>query len=156
MIGALWAEMVAAEAIVFSFGHRIATCLGPRWLLVAGALGGIVRWTVTGIATDPVALASVQWMHCLTFTATHLGAMYFIQRSIPAELSGRAQTIYSACSSGLNFGIFLPITGLLYERLGGGNAFLVMTGLSAAGFILATLLLRRWTGGPLFASEAGA
>lgn len=156
MIGALWAEMVAAEAIVFSFGHRIATRLGPRWLLVAGALGGIVRWTVTGIATDPVALASVQWMHCLTFTATHLGAMYFIQRSIPAELSGRAQTIYSACSSGLNFGIFLPITGLLYERLGGGNAFLVMTGLSAAGFILATLLLRRWTGGPLFASEAGA
>jgi PPP family 3-phenylpropionic acid transporter len=156
MIGALWAEMVAAEAIVFSFGHRIATRLGPRWLLVAGALGGVVRWTVTGIATDPVALASVQWMHCLTFTATHLGAMYFIQRSIPAELSGRAQAIYSACSSGLNYGIFMPITGLLYEQWGGGDAFLAMTGLSVIGLVLAAWFLRRWTGGPLFAAEGAA
>lgn len=153
-IGGLWAEMVAAEAIVFSLGHRIAARLGPRWLLVAGAFGGIVRWTVTGTSIDPLALAAVQWMHCLTFTATHLGTMYFIQRSIPAELSGRAQAIYSACSSGLNFGIFLPITGLLYERLGGGDAFLVMSGLSALGLVLATFLLRRWTGGPIFAAEA--
>lgn len=153
-IGALWAEMVAAEAIVFSFGHRIAAKLGPRWLLVAGAVGGIVRWSVTGTSVDPWTLAAVQWMHCLTFTVNHLGTMYFIHRSVPAQLSGRAQAIYSACSSGLNFGIFLPITGLLYERLGGGDAFLVMSGLSALGLVLATFLLRRWTGGPIFAAEA--
>lgn len=154
MIGALWAEMVAAEAIVFSFGHRIAGRLGPRWLLVAGALGGIVRWTVTGISVDPAALAAVQWMHCLTFTATHLGAMYFLQRSIPAELSGRAQALYSACAAGLNFGLFLPLTGLIYQDHGGGDAFLVMAGLSALGLISATVLLRRWKGGPAIVAAA--
>jgi PPP family 3-phenylpropionic acid transporter len=153
MIGSLWAEMVAAEAIFFLVGHRIAAAMGPRWLLVLGAAGGLVRWTVTGLTVDPVALAAVQWMHCLTFTATHLGAMYFIQKSIPIEMSGRAQAIYSSVASGLNFGLFLPVAGYLYEHIGGGGTFLVMTGLSAGGLVLAAILLRVWKGGQLLAPE---
>lgn len=152
-IGGLWAEMVGAEAIFFLVGHRIAAAIGPRWLLIAGSLGGMVRWTVTGLTVDPVSLAAVQWMHCLTFTATHLGAMYFIQRSIPIELTGRAQAIYSSIASGLNFGVFLPITGLLVEIIGGGRTFLLMSLLSAGGLALGLLLLRVWQGGPLFGPE---
>jgi PPP family 3-phenylpropionic acid transporter len=150
-IGGLWAEMVAAEAIFFSFGHKIAAKIGPRWLLILGGAGGVIRWTVTASTVDPILLASVQWMHCLTFTATHLGAMYFIQRSIPPELSGRAQALYSAIATGLNFGLFLPVAGLLYERIGGGQTFLVMALISACGLTLAIVLLRRWSGGPAIA-----
>ncbi len=153
VIGGLWAEMVAAEAIFFIVGHRIAAAIGPRWLLILGAVGGLIRWTVTGLTVDPVALASVQWMHCLTFTATHLGAMYFIQKSIPIELSGRAQALYSSIASGLNFGLFLPIAGLMFESMGGGDTLLLMTVLSAGGLALAVVLLRCWKGGQLIASE---
>jgi len=147
-IGALWAEMVAAEAIFFSLGHRIVAAIGPRWLLVLGGAGGIVRWTVTALTVDPVMLATVQWMHCLTFTASHLAAMYFIQRSVPIELSGRAQALYSSIALGLNFGLFLPVAGWLYEAIGGGNTFMVMAVLSAAGLGLSVTLLRLWKGGP--------
>lgn len=154
VIGGFWVEMVAAEAIFFSFGHRIAAKIGPRWLLILGGAGGIVRWTVTAATVDPIWLASVQWMHCLTFTATHLGAMYFIQRSIPQELSGRAQALYSATATGLNFGLFLPLAGLLYEHIGSDNTFLAMALLSLGGLSLAVLLLRRWSGGTAIAPTA--
>jgi len=148
-IGGLWAEMVLAEAIFFAVGHRIAARIGPRWLLTAAALGGMVRWTVTAATVDPIVLATVQWMHCLTFTAIHLAAMYFIQRSIPMELSARAQAIYSSVATGLNFGLFLPVAGFLYQAVGGGGAFLAMTGLSAGGLVFALLFARRWRGGPI-------
>jgi PPP family 3-phenylpropionic acid transporter len=154
-IGGLWAEMVAAEAVFFLLGHRIAAAVGPRWMLIAGSLGGLVRWGVTGLTVDPVALASVQWMHCFTFTATHLGAMYFIQRSIPIELTGRAQALYSSIASGLNFGISLPVAGWLVETIGGGHTFLAMTLLSAGGLGFGVLLLRNWSGGPLLEPDPG-
>jgi PPP family 3-phenylpropionic acid transporter len=153
VIGGLWAEMVAAEAVFFVVGHRIAAAIGPRWLLILGGAGGVIRWLVTGLTVDPVALAAVQWMHCLTFTATHLGAMYFIQKSIPIELSGRAQAIYSSIASGLNFGLFLPVAGFLFETLGGGTTFLIMTALSAGGAVLGVVLLRTWNGGQVIASD---
>ncbi len=153
VIGGLWAEMVAAEAIFFLVGHRIAAAIGPRWLLILSAVGGLVRWTVTGLTVDPVALAAVQWMHCMTFTCTHLGAMYFIQKSIPIELSGRAQAVYSAVASGLNFGLFLPIAGFLFEHLGGGDTFLVMTALSACGLAVGLVLLKTWKGGQIIAPD---
>lgn len=155
VIGGLWAEMVAAEAIFFLVGHRIANAIGPRWLLILGACGGLIRWTVTGLTVDPIALASVQWMHCLTFTATHLGAMYFISKSIPIEMTGRAQAIYSSVASGLNFGLFLPVAGYLYGRLGGGDTFLVMTALSGLGLVFGVLLLKTWKGGQLIAPDTG-
>ncbi|HEY1719606.1 MAG TPA: MFS transporter [Magnetospirillaceae bacterium] len=155
-IGGLWAEMVAAEAVFFIFGHRIAAAIGPRWLLIISAIGGMMRWTICGLTTDPIALAAVQWMHCLTFTATHLGAMYFIQKSIPIEMSGRAQAIYSSVASGLNFGLFLPIAGLFYEHLGGGDTFLLMTGVSACGLGLGIVLLKTWKGQPIFAPNVAA
>jgi PPP family 3-phenylpropionic acid transporter len=151
-IGGLWVEMVAAEAIFFSFGHRIAAAIGPRWLLVLGGAGGVIRWLVTALTVDPALLATVQWMHCLTFTASHLAAMYFIQRSIPIELSGRAQALYSSIALGINFGLFLPVAGWQYEAIGGGQTFLVMAALSAGGLAVSLVLLRIWSGGPAIAA----
>ena len=150
-IGFFWAEGVAAEAIFFSLGHRIAARIGPCWMLVLGGAGGVIRWLVTASTVDPVMLASVQWMHCLTFTASHLAAMYFIQRSIPIEFSGRAQSLYAAIALGLNFGLFLPLAGWLYQAIGGGPLFTAMAVMSAAGLGASLLLLRVWKGGPVIA-----
>ena len=149
-IGALWAEMVAAEAIFFSFGHRIAARLGPRWLLVLGGAGGVVRWIVTASTVDPVLLAWVrwQWMHCLTFTASHLAAMYFISRSIRSNCPAVPRRSIPRSRSGLNFGLFLPLVGKLYSLIGGSQTFLVMAAMSAGGLGLSIVLLRRWSGGP--------
>jgi PPP family 3-phenylpropionic acid transporter len=145
-IGALWVEGVAAEILFFTFGHRLVKRIGPAWLLFMSGAGGILRWTVTGLTVDPIALASVQWLHCMTFAATHLAAMYFIQRAVPVPLSGRAQAIYSSVALGLNYGLMLPVAGFMVERIGGGDAFLSMTLLSAGGMALSLVLMRKWKG----------
>lgn len=150
-IGALWAEMVAAEALMFVFSHRLVARFGPAWLLVASTAMGIVRWAVTGLTGDPLLLASVQWLHAFTYGVTHLAAMYFIQRSVPVELSARAQGVYAAVATGLNFGLLMPAAGWLYGRVGGGDAFLAAAALSAGGLALAIILQRRWSGGPILA-----
>lgn len=153
MIGALWAEGVVAEVIFFAFGRRIMARLTPTQLFLASGAGGMVRWTVLALTTDPVLLAGVQWLHCLTFTATHLGAMYFIHRAVPLELSTRAQGLYNAVSLGVVFAVGLPVAGWLFEVLG-GRAFLVTTLISAAGLGMTVLLRRVWRDGAIVASAA--
>jgi PPP family 3-phenylpropionic acid transporter len=152
MIGLLWAEGVAAEVVLFAFSGRVVTALGPGRLLVLGGLGGVVRWSVLALTTDPVALLAVQWLHAATFGCMHLGAMHFLARSAPPGLSARAQTLHSSVTQGVASGVGMLSAGLLYDSLSGG-AFLVMAGLSAGGAVIVELLRRRWRGGVIV--EAG-
>lgn len=136
IIGALWGEGVIAEVALFAFGGGLVLRLGPRWLMVAAGAAGILRWSVLAASTDPWILASVQMLHALTFGATHLGAMHFINRSAPPHLSARAQSTYSSVTVGLAPGLGMLAAGPLYQNLG-GEAFLLMSGLAAIGLGLA-------------------
>jgi PPP family 3-phenylpropionic acid transporter len=145
VIGALWAEGVVAEVILFAFGARLLSRFGPSQLMAAAGIAGALRWTVLALTTDPWALASVQFLHAFTFGANHLGAMHFINRAAPAGLSARAQGIYSSITMGVVPGLAMLVAGRLYEGLG-GSAFLVTSVLSAAGAGLSVVLMRRWSG----------
>lgn len=139
IVGLLWAEGVAAEVLLFVGGRFFMERLGAvRLLLLAGA-GGVVRWSVLGATTDLGALIGVQWLHALTFGAAHLGAMRFLSRAVPEQLSTTAQSVYSAAVGGLALGGAVSGAGLLYGRFGSG-AFFIASGLSAAGIPLALLL----------------
>ena len=63
VIGALWAEGVLAEIVLFAFSGAVVRRLGPVRLLLLGAAAGIVRWAIIGSTTDLVAVAGVQWLH---------------------------------------------------------------------------------------------
>jgi PPP family 3-phenylpropionic acid transporter len=155
VIGGLWAEGVIAEVILFAFGGRIVSRFGPTTLITAGALAGVLRWTVLGFTTDPVLLAAVQVLHAFTFASAHLGAMHFIARSTPPGLSARMQGIYSAITTGVISGLAMLAAGRLYQALE-GHAFLVMSLLSLGGFVAAQALSRRWSGGLLVAEKKPA
>ena len=148
VIGALWAEGVIAEVILFAFGARLVARFGPGKLMAAAGIAGALRWTVLALTTDPWALASVQFLHAFTFGANHLGAMHFINRATPPGLSARAQGIYSSITMGVAPGLAMLVAGRLYEALG-GHAFFVTSVLSAAGAGLSVLLMRRWHGGAI-------
>ncbi len=141
-VGWLWAEGVVAEILLFAVGGRVLARLGPLGLLLAAALGGLVRWTTLGLTTALPALAVVQALHAATFGAAHLGAMHFIARRAPAGLQSTAQGVYSAVSGGVGMGLAMAAAGALYDATG-GRAFLAMAGMSAAGGVLALLLSRR-------------
>lgn len=141
-IGYLWSIGVVAEIILFWASAPIVRRLGPGWLMVLGAAGGVVRWLGLGLTTDFWALMALQSLHGLTFGAAHLGAMTYLQRYVPAESSATGQALYSALGMGVAMALMLPVTGWLYAEYAGG-AFLAMAGLAGVGCIFATMLARR-------------
>ena len=155
VIGALWAEGVAAEILLFAFSGAVAARLGPVRLMLIAAAAGLVRWTVLAESTDLAALAAVQWLHGLTFGAAHLAAIHYMLRTVPEDMSASAQSLYSGFAVGLAMGLVMLAGGWLFEAFGGG-AFHAMTALSVGGGVAAVWLGRRVSVSPLRDRESSA
>lgn len=139
VIGALWAEGVIAEVVLFAFSGAAVARLGPRGLLALAACAGIVRWSVLGLGTGLGALVAVQFLHAFTFGATHLATMHFIARNVAPEVAATAQSLYSSTAMGVVMGLVMMTTGWLYAAFAGG-AFFAMAALSLAGGAMAAAL----------------
>src|SRR5213079_3330303 len=107
VIGALWAEGVVAEIVLFWFSRQLVARLGPLGLMALGGVAGILRWSLMGIVPALAAAAVLQLLHALTFGASHLGAMYFMARSVPPGAAASAQSLYAAISAGLGSGFVM-------------------------------------------------
>ena len=141
MIGLFWAIGVVAEIALFAMAGRYRHKLGAVPLLMLAALGGAVRWPLLAVTENAGGLLVLQTLHGLTFGAGHLGAMTFLARSIPPEMSATGQSLYYALIGGVVAGCMFPLAGQLYTELA-GDAFLVMGAFSGAGFLAALLLAR--------------
>lgn len=144
-IGLLWAEGVLAEVVLFAFSGRVVRRVGVVPLMLIAAAAGVARWTVTALSADLGVLLAVQLLHALTFGATHLAAMHFIQRAVPEEVSATAQGLYSAVAMGVVLASVIMASGGLYAWAG-GHAFFAMTAMSVLGGVAAVALGRRWRG----------
>ncbi len=140
-IGFLWAEGVLAEIVLFWHGRSLLGRVGPLGLMMLGGAAGILRWSLTGLASWLPAIAALQLLHAFTFGASHLGAMHFLSRTVPLSAAASAQSLYAALSSGLGSGLVMVIAGTLYSAYGGG-AYLFMALLSTAGILGAVGLHR--------------
>jgi len=151
VIGMIWPLGIIAEAALFSISLRVFRTVGATRLLLLGALGCVVRWTI--LAFDPpfVLVVFAQFLHGATFALAHLGAMYFILKSVPQRLAATAQSLYAVGSNGIVMGLATAASGPLYE-IYGGRTYLLMSamGLIAAGF--AFWLGRAWHGGRITGS----
>jgi PPP family 3-phenylpropionic acid transporter len=132
VIGALWAEGVVAEIVLFWQSALLATRMGPLGLMALGGIAGILRWSLIGVVPGLAAAAVLQLLHGLTFGAAHIGAMYFMARTVPPGAAASAQSLYAAVSAGLGSGFVMLAAGALYGAYG-GQAYLFMALLSAAG-----------------------
>lgn len=141
-VGALWAEGVIAEIILFIYGQRLLNRFGPAGLLVLAALAGLVRWPVLALSTDVPVLVAAQALHAFTFGAAHLGAIHYLSRTVPGGLAATAQSIYAAVVMGLALGLTLFAAGYLYESVR-ASSYGVMAVMAAASLGLALTLRRR-------------
>jgi PPP family 3-phenylpropionic acid transporter len=138
-IGWLWATGVVAEIGLFIVGERVRARIGASGLLVAAAIGHIVRWTLLANVTAAAPLFAIQVLHGATFGALHLGAMHWIREAIEPDAVPRATTLYVAATGGVGLGLGMLAAGILYERIL-GDAFYAMAGLAAVGLVLALRL----------------
>lgn len=152
LIGVLWPLGVLAEIALMAMSLHVFRIVGATRLLMLGAGACALRWTI--MAFDPplsyVILA--QFLHGGTFAMAHLGAMYFILKSVPPRLAATAQSLYAVCANGIAMGLATLASGPLYAAVG-GRAYLLMAAMGAASLALAYLLSRQWHGGRL--TESG-
>jgi len=139
-IGVLWAIGVVAEIVVFALAARLGRFGTAPMLLAAAAVGAIVRWPLTAITDDLIAVGVLQVLHGLTFGAAHLGAMRHLQDTVPEGLEATAQAFYYALVSGVILGIAMPAAGALYAGHGQA-AYFAMGALGALG-LAASLTLK--------------
>ena len=140
-IGALWAEGVLAEIILFIYGTKLIAKLGSSQLILLGGMAAIIRWTITGLSDDLSVLVVLQALHAFTFGATHLGAIHYISDTVAPNQSATAQSLYAVAVSGVGMAIGLALSGKLYATFSGG-AYFVMAGVGLVGFILALIVYR--------------
>lgn len=152
-ISALWGEGVAAEILMMLASGWMLQRLGVCGLIGFGLVCGVIRWTGMAFTTDVVALIFLQALHAGSFAASHLGAMAFIQRALPASGAALGQSIYYALGTGLTQAVIFQFAGLLYARFG-QLAFLGMTVISLAGGLCIFILSRLWRGELLVGTPA--
>jgi len=148
LIGAIWPLGVFAEIALMSVSLKVFRALGSTRLLLFGALGCVLRWTI--LAFDPPLpfVIFAQFLHGATFALAHLGAMYFILKAVPPRLAATGQSLYAVCSSGLAMGLATLASGPLYAAYG-GRAYLLMSAMGAAAALFALLLGMLWNGAPI-------
>jgi PPP family 3-phenylpropionic acid transporter len=134
-IGALWALGVLAEIALFALSARLPAAVTPAVLLLIGAAGALIRWSVMALNPPAALLPLLQCLHGLSFGATHLGTVAYIARVAPVGLAATAQGAIAVAHSLVIAGA-MGLSGLLYGRFGGA-AYGAMAVLAAAGFVAA-------------------
>jgi PPP family 3-phenylpropionic acid transporter len=140
-IGALSALAVLAEIVLFGISRRLT--FSPTGLMLLGAGGGLARWLLMAIDPAAALLPLLQCLHALSFGATHLGAMAFLNRAAPPGLAATAQGYY-AVIGGASIAVATASSGPLYSGCG-PLGYLVMALIVAVGGALALYAHRRWT-----------
>jgi PPP family 3-phenylpropionic acid transporter len=116
-IAALWGLGVIAEIVLFAFSGRLPPFFQPLTLMMIGAAGGALRWTVMALDPPALALPWLQLLHALSFGATYLGALTFVARHAPAGQGATAQG-YLAIVQGLTTAGATGLSGWLYGAFG--------------------------------------
>ncbi|MBV9260512.1 MAG: MFS transporter [Pseudolabrys sp.] len=130
-IAALWAIGVIAEIVLFAFQSRLPKGMAPGVLLIAGGVGGALRWTVMALDPPSLLLPWLQILHGLSFGATHLGTMGLITQHAPVRQAATAQG-YLAIALGLAMAAAMALSGWLYAAYG-DRAYAAMALIAAAG-----------------------
>lgn len=134
-IAALWALGVAAEIVLFAVSGRLPPVLTPIVLIMIGAAGAVLRWTVMAFDPPVVLLPLLQLLHALSFGTTYLGALNLVARSAPPGRGASAQG-YLAIATGIAMAAAMSVSGLLYAAFGGA-AYAAMALAAVAGGVCA-------------------
>lgn len=138
--GALWAIGIFAEIALFALPAAAFRQVSAAGLLMAGAGVAFLRWSAMAFDPPLAALIVLQITHGLTYGATHLAAIRFIERAAPDGAAATAQALYSL-AAGLALGLATLGGGWLYDRFGGGG-YAVMALVALASFAASAALAR--------------
>ena len=144
-IGVLWALGVTAEILLFAYAARVTQIFGPIALILIGAAGGLLRWTLLMFDPPVAIMVPLQLLHALSFGATHLGTMMYLSQAAP---EGRRVTMQGdvATANSVTMAAASALAGVLFGA-SGSLAYAAMAALCATGFVIALVARRSYPGG---------
>lgn len=154
-IGLLWGFAVVGEVVLFTFARKVVARVGAIRLILIGAVGATLRWSLMATAPGVGLLVLCQLAHSASFGAAHIGAMHFLARAAPARLAATAQGVYAAVAGGILIGLLTLVGGALFEAVG-PRAYLAAAGLAGIGIVGTVLLARSWNGERMVLGSRGA
>jgi PPP family 3-phenylpropionic acid transporter len=150
-LGALWSVGVGMEVLLLLFSGWLF--VQSRWtpgaLIFLGGAGAVLRWTLTGFAPALPVLYGLQSLHALSFAATHIGGLRFLNEEVAAEKVPVAMAINSAMAFGPMLAVFGVMAGWYYDMSAGqgvgaqARGYWLMAVIAVLGCACALPLLRR-------------
>jgi PPP family 3-phenylpropionic acid transporter len=134
-IAGLWALGVVAEIVLFAVSGRLQPFIGPGALMLVGAGGAVLRWTVMALNPPVLLLPGLQLLHALSFGATYLGSINLVARRAPPNRSASVQGMLDV-ASGVTMAASMSLSGLLFATFG-GRAYGAMALLALVGGVCA-------------------
>lgn len=134
LTGILWATGVTTEIGFMWFMEPWRRRLGPRKLLALGGAAAVVRWSALAFSPPLWALFPLQTLHALSYAATFMASIQLAERLSTPRNASAGQAINSALSGGIISGVATMASGWLFDHYG-AHGYLLMSAMSAAGFI---------------------
>ncbi len=136
---------VLAELAAFVFFLRIRRRFSLPALFTAAAAATVVRWVLTALVTDPVAMVALQSLHGFTFGLFWGSAMAWLAECVPQRLRATGQTLYTTATFGIGNLIGYMGSGFLVDVGGGAQtAFLAAAALEVIPLVLTLVFGRRF------------
>jgi len=141
-ISLLWDIGVAAEVGFLILLAGWTRRFRPETLIVAGGVGAVARWSALALLPPLWVLVPLQLLHALSFAATFLGGMRFIQTIHGDDRAPTAQMIYMALANAPTYALATLVSGPLYDAVG-ATGYFAMTAVAGVGLVLAVMLRAR-------------
>lgn len=131
----LFGSQVIFEIVFFLTYPAFARRVPPEAWIALGAAAALTRWSVMAFAPPLWSLWGLQSLHALSFAATHVGALYVIEREVHEDNRASAQLLFVSLGAGLLLGGATIGFGALKDAWGAA-VYGVMAGLAMAALVL--------------------
>ncbi len=136
------------EIFLFIYMHKIIKKTGILNLLLVCLVSGALRWLAMGTITSIPVLIGIQFfLHPFTWPIMLYVMSIYIQKTVPAHLNARGQTIANMFLASVARAVGSLGGGVLVEHFGDGAVPAIFTGLGLFTFVIlfaVMMLLRRW------------
>ncbi len=136
VIGLSWACASIAEIIVMLKSDSILERFSLEKVLLFSFITAALRWLILFLTPSFYIIFASQFLHAITYGAFHIASILYIDSLTPDTSKTLGQALNNALTYGLGLMVGFFVSGVLYERVGAFNMFLVSSLIALAAFAI--------------------
>lgn len=138
LIGLAWMLAAVSEIPVMWLSGAVLRRVPARWVLAFSFAVFAVRWLLLSFATQPTFALLTQLLNGLSFGASFVAGITYVNQRTPEGMGATAQAVYSTVAVGLASIAGSLVGGYLFDRLAYATFFRVLSAVAALGLVLFT------------------